>query len=923
MKTRLLLGLLAALLVITTLITFYNFVSSPTDENIFTDTSGKLMFAERLEIPSDGVKIEAGDILVNVFGIYGKEKSSSDIRRAIAEIPPDSVVPMDVIQSHGLKYGRYRVHAGALRKASFESIDSTVIVISVAPGGASDRAGMKVGDIIERINAQRFRNAQEADRILRRSQSGGSFTYEVLRGKERLTLNVVLAAFGIPLAFLIFSLAGLVYLGIGAFIALKRPELKAARLVGLQFMLIGFVIAVWTIRRDPDPTLFVTLRILGMAVALFFGIAVSWHSSLYFPRERKELISRRWITWGNFGVAFFVTGASIMLARLGYLDGVKAVLTLPILIFVLVLYNLVIRVRFRKFRTAEYVAQREIIKLTSIAVGVASGAVMLVLFFIARTDQSGFVGLPLIFLPLSYLYTIGRYRLLDMNLRIRRNVQYTLVSIGWGLACAALALVVLSLLLSAQVHVPNVSIHGTSIEVGDIGGPGQAGGPTERFLFMMLAVGLWLVLWKLRKEGRRLIDKRYYRTHYDYRRALSELSEMLATKLSMADLGRGIVEKIVQLMQLKRAGVFFFRDESVCCCREAYGLEAGKWETFCAEDEKALIHAVEQFDGEFSVDYLPEPLKSEFLRLELTYIIPIRSQEQLIGALVLGEKLSEATFSQEDLEFLSAAARQASVSIENAFLYEELAEQERMKHELEIARRIQMASLPQRTPVIEGLDIAGQSRPALEVGGDFFDYLNGTDKAMTIVVGDVSGKGTSAALYMSKVQGILRSLHDFTKSPADLFIRTNRLLSDDLEKSSFITALGVAFDTSKHKALVARAGHLPLYRYRLSDASSEKITTRGLGLGLDNGSIFASELEERTLFYEAGDVMAFVTDGITEARNERGEEFGEDQLLSLLQYHAKLSATEIRSRILERVSLFAGSVPQHDDQTLVVVKVNS
>jgi phosphoserine phosphatase RsbU/P len=396
---------------------------------------------------------------------------------------------------------------------------------------------------------------------------------------------------------------------------------------------------------------------------------------------------------------------------------------------------------------------------------------------------------------------------------------------------------------------------------------------------------------------------------------------MLATKLSMADLGRGIVEKIVQLMQLKRAGVFFFRDESVCCCREAYGLETGTWESFCAKDERELVRAVAQFDGEFSVDYLPEPLKSEFHGLDFRYIVPIRSKEQLIGALVLGEKLSEATFSQEDLEFLSAAARQASVSIENAFLYEELAEQERMKHELGIARRIQMASLPQHTPVIEGLDIAGQSRPALEVGGDFFDYLNGSEKAMTVIVGDVSGKGTSAALYMSKVQGILRSLHDFTKSPADLFIRTNKLLSDDLEKSSFITALGAAFDTTSHKAIVARAGHLPLYMYRPKDGSVEKITTRGLGLGLDNGKIFASELEERTLTYEPGDIMAFVTDGITEARNERGEEFGEEQLMALLQCHADLAAGEIRSRVLENVSAFAGSVPQHDDQTLVVVKV--
>jgi len=920
MKSRILPGLIAAVLIVTALITFYNFVSSPTDENLFSDPPGKFMFSAPLQISPDGSAIREGDILVMVQGAYSKGKSLAEAREQLEEGLRDSIVVLGVYRAGELMTVKYRVAGEAVRRASLVSLDSTVVVVGVTPGGASDRAGMLIGDIIERINGLKFGSAMEADRILRRAQSGGSVTYEVLRGSKHLRLDVLLATFGIPLANLIFTLAGWVYIGIGAFIALKRPQLRAACLVGLSFMLYGFVIAVWTIRRDPDPTLFVIVRAAGIAAALFFAIAVNWHASMYFPREREELVSRRWITWGNYVLAFILFGAAVFLGARGELDGNKGIILLSVLISLLVIYNVVVRTRYRKFRPPEYAAQRQIITWTSIAVGIITISMVVILQWKAA-DQIGFAGLPLIFVPLSYLYTIGRYRLLDLNLRMRRNVQYTLVSVGWGILCVMLAIEVLSLLLSAKVRFPSISLHGTSIEVSDLAISGTGGGPTERFVFMILAVGLWFVLWRVRKGGQGFIDKRYYRTRYDYRRALSELSEMLATKLSMADLGRGIVEKLVQLMQLKRAGVFFFRDELVCCCREAYGIEAGTWERFCVRDDHALVRAVQQFQGEFSVDYLPEPLKTEFRGLEFRYVVPIRSKERLIGAIMLGEKLSEATFSQEDLEFLSAAARQASVSIENAFLYEELAERERMKHELEIARRIQMASLPQRTPEVEGLDIAGQSRPALEVGGDFFDYLNGSDKGMTVVVGDVSGKGTSAALYMSKVQGILRSLHDFTKSPGELFIRTNRLLRDDLEKSSFITALGATFDTDSRKAIVARAGHLPLYRYRPGDGSVEKILTRGLGLGLDDGSIFAAELEERAFLYESGDVMAFVTDGITEARNERGEEFGEGELLELLRCHAALPAAEIRSHILEKVSAFAGSVPQHDDQTLVVVKV--
>ena len=147
-------------------------------------------------------------------------------------------------------------------------------------------------------------------------------------------------------------------------------------------------------------------------------------------------------------------------------------------------------------------------------------------------------------------------------------------------------------------------------------------------------------------------------------------------------------------------------------------------------------------------------------------VVPIRSHDRLVGALLVGEKLAETSLNEEDLSFLSGVAKQSAVSIDNAFLYEEHAEKERMRHELNIARRIQLGSLPSVTPDVPGLDIAGLSVPALEVGGDFYDYLGWNGKEVMVVVGDVSGKGTSAALYMSKVQGILRSLYGFQLAAA-------------------------------------------------------------------------------------------------------------------------------------------------------------
>jgi serine phosphatase RsbU (regulator of sigma subunit) len=394
----------------------------------------------------------------------------------------------------------------------------------------------------------------------------------------------------------------------------------------------------------------------------------------------------------------------------------------------------------------------------------------------------------------------------------------------------------------------------------------------------------------------------------------------MATRLDMRELSRGVVEKLTSLMRLKRAGILFFRNRQECCCHEAEGFDGKDWAAFCIDHERDLVESFSTFKGEFRVEYLPALLKAGFQEQHLEFVVPIRSKDKLLGAILVGEKLSESPFHQEDLDFLSSAARQASVAIENAFLHEELTEQERLRHELEIARRIQMASLPQSTPSVPGLEIAGISIPAMEVGGDYFDYLNGDPHRFTVIVGDVSGKGTSAALYMSKVQGILRSLHGFGLSPHELFVRTNHLLCQDMEKKSFVTAMGAFFTPDVRRLVLARAGHLPLFHYRKSNGAIDRVTPRGLGLGLNAEGKFAAELEERAMGYERGDLFLLVTDGVTEARRSDGEQFGEERMEEVLRSGAGASAGDVRDRLIAAVAAFAGEAPQHDDQTVVVVK---
>ena len=921
-------GLLSALLAAGACVTFVNFASQPTDENIFAETPGLMTLYVTKPIPcleggnsahSPGATkvrqedtIRVGDLLDKINGITVRD--SSALGALLGPVPGDSILHLRTYRPSTRSFADNAVRMHDIPGSFPLFIRDFIAVTDVTPGGASDRAGLKVGDLLFRINGEGFKTALDADLILRRGQTGKTIVYEALRNNEQLRLDVTLARFGMPLALLILSLSGMIMMGVGGFIALKRPRIRAARVVGLALLLCGFFIATVSIRRDVNVDLFVGARDLLVGLSLIGGAAIAMRSIAFFPKERPDLLSRRWIPW--VGGAIVIGTLTFSLLKQQVLAGAGMAL--------LFIFYVVVNIVYRKGATAEH---RKMGRLVNWAWGALGLYLVGVIVYqaIAGPNSIGLnavacLGLLVLVVTLSYLYVIGRYRLLDLNLRIRRNIQYSLVSVVWGILMANVLVNIFIALPSLNLNLPAILIHGSTIEAVDEPALASTKEWMNRFALIALGTAAWYLLWRIRKEGQKWIDRKYYRTRYDYRQAVNELTEVLATKLSMADLGAALTGKIADLVRVKRAGVFFFRSGEVSACRVGYGIEQEAWGRFCTLVENGLYRVLQDAGEHIHVDYLPPALKAAFRLSEFYLIVPVRSRQHLLGALVLGEKLSEATYRREDYEFLAAAAVQSAMAMENAFLYEELAEKERMKHELAIARRIQLASLPQKTPVVKGLEIAGSSLPALEVGGDFFDYLNGSTDHLTVVVGDVSGKGTSAALYMSKVQGILRSLHGFGLSPADLFIRANRLLCGDMEKSSFVTAVGAAFAPQEQSFVLARAGHLPLYHFLAAEKRVVAITPRGLGLGLNNAGVFSSEIEEKVVRYGPGDVMLFVTDGVTEAHNRAGDLFGEDRLVDILSGRAGENAGAIRDAIIGELAAFSNGAVQHDDETIVVIK---
>ena len=246
-------------------------------------------------------------------------------------------------------------------------------------------------------------------------------------------------------------------------------------------------------------------------------------------------------------------------------------------------------------------------------------------------------------------------------------------------------------------------------------------------------------------------------------------------------------------------------------------------------------------------------------------------------------------------------------------------ERMRLRRELEIAAEVQLSFLPKQVPRMAGLDIASLCLPALEVGGDYYDFITLDQHRLAIAVGDVSGKGVSAAFYMTLTKGFLRSLTRSIASPRQVMVEMNRLYWENVDRSHFISMIYGVFDIRAQTFTFVRAGHNPVLT--VQNQKLQGIIPKGLALGLENGVIFDQVLEEKVISIKPGDLVAFYTDGFSEARNLRLEEYGEERLAQTLWLHRDAPAADIVAAMKAQVQAHTGRALQHDDMTMIIVRV--
>ncbi len=301
-------------------------------------------------------------------------------------------------------------------------------------------------------------------------------------------------------------------------------------------------------------------------------------------------------------------------------------------------------------------------------------------------------------------------------------------------------------------------------------------------------------------------------------------------------------------------------------------------------------------------------------------VTPLLYGKQNMGVLALGQTAKSPPFSQSDFVIFKSIAEQSAFALYNAIIYSEANEKKRLDHDLQIAREIQRVLLPSVAPSVTGFEIHGLNIPARQVSGDYLDYIKVDDERLGVAIADVSGKGVPASLIMAICRSVLRSTAPNNPSPADVLQKVNRQLYPDIKEDMFISMAYVILDHVHNAITLARAGHDAPLHYKHATRTVTPVKPPGMAVGIDSGDVFDRITRDFSLELERDDCLIFYTDGVTEALDAEGDEFGLERMMESVRESADKGASAIISRITEDVRNFVGSQPQNDDITLIAIR---
>jgi len=345
------------------------------------------------------------------------------------------------------------------------------------------------------------------------------------------------------------------------------------------------------------------------------------------------------------------------------------------------------------------------------------------------------------------------------------------------------------------------------------------------------------------------------------------------------------------------------------------------------------LQVLEEIKTPFIIEHNSKNKFLSFLKKNnFKLLIPVLNKSNDVESVIcLGDRINKIPYSKNDIAFLSSLVNISAISLDNTMLFNEFLEKQKMENEINLAKEIQDLLLPQYIPELEGYEIAGKNKPALDIGGDYFDIIKIDENRITLIIADVSGKGLPASLLMSNIQSAIHSFFKLNGQKnfdiAEVTAKLNSIIYENTSSEKFITFFWGIIDKRDNSFLYSNAGHNPPILFRKSllkkkSSENQKIewfSTLNKG-GLMLGIVDNFQYESGKIYLEKDDFIILYTDGITEAKNADDDELGEEKLKEILINNAEASGTEIIDIILKEIDIFAGSNTQYDDETLIILK---
>lgn len=766
-----------------------------------------------------------------------------------------------------------------------------VIITKIVEGGVADTAGLKDGDILLSINDVEFSTPIQAQMTL--NKHGNEIVkYKVQRGNEILYFDVAVYKY-VNIQFIILSLIGINFFVIGLFVIYTSPKGQSS----LQFYLMS-TFAPFGITLFVDGFyfgLFNEFRWLGLMLLLFAILfyPAFVHFFMVFP-ERVNI---------RFRKSFIASLYLIALIGMIVLNNYWIVFCIVYLFFGLSLFIST----FKKIKEPE---KRKPLKI--IILGIITGLIGLLYLGIVTNlaQRPSFLLNPLLILPtvlsfaipISFGFAIIKYKILDTETTIKRSVAFAIITIF--IICIYLVIALALNTIFNQYFKKATQL------------------PT---IISIIIITFSYDYFK--KKISSFVDKQFYKDRYNYRKSLLKFSEQLPYFKNVNEMLRKLAVSVSETIGIKAVYIWLTKGEY----NNLVDANQEKFYTHQTENpfeyneailslfkdnvEPILITNTFLNDGK-----IHKRLKDEFIENEIVLLIPMCIYDQVIGIMKFGKKPSGKAYSDEDIDLLKTLTSQVAMVFENNRLKQEELRRMKFEEEISIARNIQNSLLPEWDLDFNNISVSHYSKPAKQVGGDFYDFIKIDRNKFAVIVADVSGKGIPAALYMAKVQSMIQLASNLFKSPKDILIEVNKNIRDQIDKHSFVTCVIAVVDLESMTIKVARAGHNPVIYGQ--NGSLSFVKSKGLGLNLATEQIFERNLEEVEFKLKSDDLFVFYSDGLSEAMNTDREEFSEGNVLNVIKSNRQLSTEDIKTNLIDSVNSFTTGAEQHDDITIVILKIS-